>query len=126
MKSLKSGDLCRIIQQPSNQIVRLVGNVGFIEEVLDDYANIQTLKLDGSIAGVGSVPLCCLQQENDPQWVKAKELRDQQFNQLMIEGLERGKRWQTKLTEVAEKNSLTKKQVEAIYSELNSFHEYMR
>lgn len=124
--SIQVGDVCRIVQQPTNQIVRLVGDVGFIEEILGEYVNIQTLKLDGSIAGAGSVPLSCLQKETDPRWLKAKELRDQYMDKLMTEGLERGKRWQNKLSEVAEKNSLTKEQVEAIYSELNSFAEYMR
>lgn len=124
--SIQVGDVCRIVQQPTNQIVRLVGDVGFIEEILGEYANIQTLKLDGSIAGAGSVPLSCLQKETDPRWLKAKELRDQYMDKLMAEGLERGKRWQNKLSEVAEKNSLTKEQVETIYSELSSFAEYMR
>lgn len=124
--NIQVGDICRIVQQPFNQIVKLVGDVGFIEETLGDYANIQTLKLDGSLAGAGSVPLSCLQKETDPRWLKAKELRDQKFDQLMTEGLERGKRWQNKLAEVAQKNSLTKEQVETIYSELDKFSEYMR
>lgn len=124
--TIQVNDVCRIVRQPSNQIVKLVGEVGFIEEILDDWANIQTLKLDGSIAGVGSVPLSCLEKETDPRWLKAKELRDQYLNQLMAEGLERGKCWQNKLAEVAERFSLTKEKVETIYSELRSFAEYMR
>lgn len=123
---LKVGDVCRVFRQPSDTTVRVVGEVGFISEILEEYASITTLRLDGSMAGAESIPISCLKKETDIRWKKAKELRDQQFNQLMEEGLERGRRWQNKLAEVALKNFLTKEQVEVLYSELRDFSEYMR
>ncbi len=118
---MKIGDICRVVSQPPNMIVTIVGKVGFISEIKDDYVSFESLRIDGSIDGAGAIPLSCLKIENDPVWLHAKELRDQYMAKILEEGLERGRRWRSKLLEVAEKYSLTVKQVEDLYQELVSY-----
>jgi predicted RNA-binding protein with RPS1 domain len=120
---MKIGDICRVVSQPPNMIVTIVGKVGFISEIKDNYVSFESLKIDGSIDGAGTIPLSCLRAESDPVWLHAKELRDQYIAKILEEGLERGRRWQSKLLEVAEKYSLTVKQVEDLYQELVSYRD---
>jgi hypothetical protein len=71
--TLQVGNLVRVVRQPSNQIVQLVGDVGVINEILNDMADITTIHLDGSAAGCGAVPLFCLEAEARPEWTLAYE-----------------------------------------------------
>lgn len=119
------GDICKVISQPHNIFVNIVGKVGFISEIKDDYVYFESLRVDGSICGSGAIQLSCLEIENDPIWLHAKSLRDQYVAKIREEGLERGRRWQSKLLEVAEKYSMTVKQVEDLYQELASYQYYM-
>lgn len=121
--TMKVGDICRVVSQPPDMIVTIVGKIGFIDEINDEYASFEALRRDGSIDGAGAVPLSCLRVETDPVWIHAKALRDQYLAEILKEGLERTRRWQLKLTEVAEKYSLTVKQVEDLYQELVSYRD---
>lgn len=115
------GDVCRVIIQPKNLLPKIVGEVGFISEIKDDYALFDALKLDGSTSGAGAVPLNCLQKVNDVEWLNAKAIRDEKFDKLFKEGMKRTRHYQVLLKEVAAKHSITTKQVEEIYQELITF-----
>ena len=123
---MKIGDICQVISQPKTLNVCILGEFGFINDMNGDYASVETLRIDGSVKGCGSVPIVCLKKVEDPAWLKAKELHDEHYNKILQEGLDRSRRWQAKLEEVAEKNSLSKEKVELIYNELNNFSQYMR
>jgi len=74
---MKKGDLVRIAKQPPDLLPQVVGEVGFIEEVLEGYASFQGLKTTGDRSGCGSVPLDCLVPETSSGWIEARRLFDE-------------------------------------------------
>jgi hypothetical protein len=75
MIEFKSGDLVKIYRQPPNHWVKLAGDVGVIDEILDNgYCVIQTINDWGSSVGFGSVPADCLEHETSEKWKRAKRL----------------------------------------------------
>lgn len=56
---IEKGDLVRIIQQPPNQFVKLVGVIGIVTDIQDEYADID------AIVGTGTIPLSCLSKLNE-------------------------------------------------------------
>lgn len=123
---MKTGDICRIVRQSPKQSVQLVGEVALIQEILEEYASIETLRIDGSVAGAGCVPLDCLELETNSQWLQAKEKRDQYLSKISEEATIRTNRWIAKLEEVANKHNITIEQVKEIRQELTSFIDDLR
>lgn len=122
---IKVGDVCRITIQPKDLMVKILGEVGFVSEICgekNDHARFESLKLDGSSGGAGTIPLSCLQKIDDVEWINAKAIRDEKYDKIYQECMERTRRYQVLLEEVALKYSITTKQVEEIYQELITFN----
>lgn len=63
------GDLVRIIAQPKNQMVSLVGSVGIVKEIEDTFIFIETINLDCKCNGSGWIPDCCVISEESSTWI---------------------------------------------------------
>lgn len=57
----KKFDIVKVIKQPSNQFVKLVGITAIIvDEPLNGYVNIEEIDFFGRTKGGGTVPISCL------------------------------------------------------------------
>ena len=81
MKEFKTGDVVKIVKQPENQIVNLVGERAVVEEIICSkehpelaIANVNSMKINGYHAGWGSVSIDCLEMETDPAWLEAAKV----------------------------------------------------
>lgn len=125
---LVPGDLVHVVKQPQNQHVHLVGEVGFIEEIEDckegdiPYAQIQTLRLDSFLGGVGAVPLNCLEPEHGQCWIDAKIKHDEHITNVRAEGEAFRRHVNDGIVKIAEKHGLSVEEVEAISSEVRSLY----
>lgn len=117
---MQTGDVVCVVQQPANLLPQIVGDVGYVEQVKGDYAQIQTLHLDGSLAGTGSVPIACLAPENRQEWVQAKTLHDAEKRRLRKEGQTFSDRVNAKRAELADRYGIT---VDAVSTILQEIHE---
>lgn len=115
---MKENDIVRIITQPPNQMVDLVDEVGFIEEINNGTAVIQALNIDGSLSGCGAIPLECLAVESDSKWQEAYNLYQKKFAQNISIGETNQKDIDNLLNEVGKKYNLTGDQIWKIYSEV--------
>jgi hypothetical protein len=130
------GDLVKVVKQPHNQHVHLVGEVGFIDEIEDckegdvPYAQIQTLRLvrpsfaggHSSPGGCGSVPLDCLEPETQQCWIEAKQKYDEHIEKVRAEGIAFSRHVNEGIAKIAEKHGLSVEQVEAISAEVRSLY----
>ena len=128
---LKAGDIVRVISQPPNQIVKLVGEVGWIEAIGQalelsegdcintDYVTIHTLRLDGILGGVGVVPLSCLQPEGGVEWIEAKRKADEYWEKMRADGQAYNDRFNAEIVEIAERHGLTAEKVREIHQEVS-------
>jgi hypothetical protein len=114
-------DIVRVVEQPKNQIVGLVDEVGYIEEIQGEYANIQTMYPDGRRSGCGSVPLKCLAPEPGEQWKRAKEKIEAADAKYLAEAEAYSARWNDNLAKVAAKYRVSVETARAIHEELASF-----
>lgn len=121
------GDLVRVIRQPENQHVRLLGEVGFIDELLEvgscgTYAQIQTLCLDSFLGGYGGVPVSCLEHEHEQCWVEAKRKYDEHLAEIHAVGTAFSNHVRNGLAEIAKKHGISVEEVEEISSEVNKLY----
>jgi len=73
--SFEVDQLVRITKQPDILRAQVVGETGYIQDILFSgsraYAQVCLLKINGECSGVGSVPLDCLAPCEDPVWLSA-------------------------------------------------------
>ncbi len=120
---MKEQDIVRVIKQPKNQIVQLIGEVGFITELNDKYpehANIETLKLNDDCGGCGTVPLDCLEIVDDPKWIEAKKKSDEKKAKSLAESIAYSDRYKKRIANIAKKFGLSVKTIRDIQQELYS------
>lgn len=68
---VKRVNLYKIVKQPENQYVKLVGDIGYTEEIEGEFCFFRTIYHDGRPGGYGSVPLNCLVEEKSDFWQQA-------------------------------------------------------
>jgi len=131
-----TGDLVKVVKQPPNQHVHLVGEVGFIDEIADckegdiPYAQIQTLRLErpsfagghSSLGGCGAVPLDCLKPETQQCWIDAKRKHDEHIAEVRAEGEAFSRHVNEGIAKIAEKHGLSVEEVETISSEVRGLY----
>lgn len=125
MSTFKVGDLVRIVRQPLNVLVPLVGEVGFIDDLhrsIPDMVQVQTLKKDGTVGGCGSIHFDCLEPISDPEWVEAKREHDERLAKMFEAADARAKRYREAhaklLKRLSEKYNLPENVVQSIYDEM--------
>ena len=115
------GDIVRIVKQPPGALPYVQGEVGFIDEIRDSYAMVETIRADGSRGGGGGVPFDCLAHEPGEVWKQAKNKVDAEKACFLAGAEARTARWQALLEKVAQKHSVTVEAVKEIYKELQAF-----
>jgi hypothetical protein len=116
---MEVNDVVRVTTQPTNQICRLVGTVGFVEEIQGNYISLYALNLDGSTSGCGSLPADCVTIIQEPEWIAAKEKYDQAFKKRQEEFEKQTKRFRKGLKKIAAKYGITPKVAKKIHSEIS-------
>lgn len=71
--AFKVGDVVRVVLQPPNQNVWMVGVVGYVTEASGRYVTLQAMTIEGAPSGSGAVPVDCLSVENREEWLLAAE-----------------------------------------------------
>lgn len=112
-------DIVRIVKQPPNEHVSLVDQVGFIDEISERYCSLRTLKLDGSLNGMGTVPLDCLQAELRPEWRAAYDRYKVNLNALSARMRDYSKLHDALVHELAVKYGISTSAVLAIHDVLS-------
>jgi hypothetical protein len=116
------GDIVRVAKQPEDLLPKIVGEVGFVEGVLNDFVSIKTLWLDGGFGGGGAIPVSCLVPETSPQWVAAKSMYDKEREKHFAEGLAFSARVHAKEQEMADKYGISVEAVLDIVHEIRSLY----
>jgi hypothetical protein len=79
MTSFKLNDVVVIIKNPPNQIVKIKGDIGYIDEFQEatnekgevvKYVYFKTIKLNSLLGGMGSVPIDCIELCDNPVYLK--------------------------------------------------------
>ena len=123
---LHVGDIVCVVRQPRNQFASIEGERGFIEEIKGEYANIQTLHLDGTTAGCGSVPLNCLKLDLDPRWHQAKLKHEMRLSQYLEQMQAWSKRWENEVARVAKLYGVSDDVALKIYQDLDRWQDQQR
>jgi hypothetical protein len=113
-------DIVRIVKQPPNEHVSLVGQVGFIDEISEHWCSLHAVNLDGSSSGLGTIPLDCLQAEPDPKWREACDRYRAYIDKLGAGMREYAKRHDALVHELAVKHGISTSAVLAIHDALSS------
>jgi hypothetical protein len=120
IEAFKVGDIIRVIKRGPHVDVR--GEVGFIDELAVvqgiPYAQIQLLRIDGSMSASGGIPVDCLVRENAPAWAEAKKKYEAYVERLRQEGLDRGRRWKALVARVAAKHGIDPEVAEKMHAEI--------
>jgi hypothetical protein len=111
MNDFKVNDLVIIVRQPignhPNNHINMRGLSGYIEEINGEYAQFVELKENGC-GGMGAVPLSHLKLANDDIRLQSLKLaKDERYQKVLKENLERTKRYNDKL-EAAAKDAADK------------------
>lgn len=114
------GDLVRVATNPKGA-PDILGYVGFVDEVKDDWVSILALHPDGSIRGGGSMPAEHLVPETRPEWVEALAKYHTKREAYARECQERQTRWVKCLAECAAKHGVTPAIALEIYNDLQKF-----
>jgi len=118
----KAGDLVRIAVQPADQLAQIVGKVGILNEVDERSASISAFNLDGRGNGAGTVPLSCLVLETRPEWVRAKQLREEEQARYNARADAAAAKWDKSVDEVAQKYGVSALTAVCIYQDLSAAH----
>jgi hypothetical protein len=118
------GDVVRVVKQPADLIVQIKGEVGFIDELNETHARIQTLKLDDSCGGCGGVLLSCLAPETAPQWLEIKAKHDADLAKRTAEYKAFAERVDAGKKKIAEKYGVSVETVEKICQEVRELYPY--
>jgi hypothetical protein len=113
-------DLVLVARQPKDMIVRIVGEVGYIDSLTSTHAGITCLKLDGSMSGAGRVQLDCLEHEVGSHWMRAKEIWYAKFEQLKAEGIAQTERYHARMAELSAKYGISVENVKALYLDIGA------
>jgi hypothetical protein len=79
MTNFKLNDVVIITKNPPNQIVKIKGDVGYIDEFQEatnekgeviKYVYFKTIKLNSFLGGMGSVPIDCIELCDNPIYLK--------------------------------------------------------
>ncbi len=119
---LSVGSIVRVVKQPENQIVKLVGEVSWIEEILGDFATFHSMSIDGTKGGCGSVPLKCLELEPNPAWSEAKRKVDEHKAKMLAESLAFSDHVNAGIKEIAHRHHLTPEEIDQIYIEVRRLY----
>jgi hypothetical protein len=119
--SLAVGDIVRVVKQPDSLIVHIEGEVGYITEIQGEWANIQTMRVDGARGGAGGVPLNCLVLETGEQWKHAREKIEEEDAKYQKEYEHRTAKWNAFVEQVANKYGISVETAHAIHEELGNF-----
>ena len=117
---MKVGDIVRVWKQPRDLPAQIIGNVGFIEEMVVDRARLQCFRRDGSISGGGCIPIECLALEESPKWLEGKRLFDDRMRKSQNASERFSERLYAKEVELANRFGITSKDVNVIHSEIQS------
>lgn len=120
---MQPGDLVRIVTQPKDLQPHIVGEVGLVEETLEDFVYFQGIHEDGSYSGGGCVPVTCLEPESSEIWVRAKQLFLDKRAKYKAENEAHQKRYSAFLVDIATKHGLSKEQLLAIRNDLAAWPE---
>jgi shikimate kinase len=120
---LKEGDLVRIVKQPPYVVVQVIGEVGILSEIKENYSIFDAIRRNGSVGGGGAVPLDCLVLEQSAEWLRAKDIYLANQAKILKEAEDRTARYKALLKETAEKYGVTQEAAIAIHSALSS-HNY--
>lgn len=120
--SMKIGDLVVVAQQPPNLLPKIVGGVGYIQGLLDGYAQIQTISLSGEYSGTGSVPEFCLKPEGRQEWIEAKRKHDEYKAKSRAEAKAHSDRVHRKEEELASRFGLSVSDVRTIVREVYALY----
>lgn len=119
---MKVGDIVKIVKQPSNLLPKVVGSVGYIDEIVDDidFVGFIGLNLDGSYSSAGSIPLDCLEFEHGVEWKKAKDIRDEKVKLYLEESIKSNELINNQVKSIAEKYNLSEDIIRSIYKDMDS------
>lgn len=95
MTDFKINDLVRVVRQSKtiNSHIHSVGLSGYIEDIIDEYAQFVELREDG-LGSQGGVPMDCLELANDDMRLQnLKKAKDESFENIYKESVERTKRY---------------------------------
>ena len=123
---MKVDDVVKIVRQPSNQHIQLVGTIAFIQEIDKDRVSVIALRSSGETMGMGTVPLDCVELETDPKWLAAKKAYDRRMGALFAEYEERTNCYNKVVQAVAKKYKVSKKTAKKIHDTLSNWEEYYR
>lgn len=123
---MKAGDIVKVVKQPSNQFADIVGEVGFIEEIAGDLAQITTFESDGRCGGSGSVPLRCLRPETGARWREAKRKFDDDLEQYARRIEDYDRRFKAHLAVVAKNYGVTPAVARSIHAEIEAWVDNQR
>lgn len=118
-------DIVRVVKQPPNQIAKLVGEVGFVNEIdstgkfaREEWIDFVALKLNGDMSGCGAMPSDCLALEPAPEWAEAKRKYDAMRERMFAESQAFNERFKASIAEIAERHELTPELVRQIHEEV--------
>jgi len=118
----REGDMVRIVRQPPNQWAQVVGEVGFVDEVLfEPYVQVQCLRIGGARSGCGGVPDDCLEAVTDPLWIAAKEAYQKEIERNIEESRKFAERVDARIEAIAARHGVTPETAEAIHREIRDF-----
>ena len=115
---IKIGSIVRVVKQPPSLHVQIQNEVAVVKEILEDWASIETLKLDGSGGGCGSVPLSGLELETNPMWIEIKSKREREVEKYQTEILAYSARYNMAIKELAIKHNISYDSLVAISNDL--------
>jgi hypothetical protein len=122
-----AGDLIKGVEPPSPGYLDLVGEVGFVVEVVQatitnngDYFwyEIRTLRTSGEVKGIGTVPARCLTREDTPDTRRRKEAHDARRDRDQKRHDDYQLWWQQQVKEVSDMYFVSQDIVRAIHQEL--------
>jgi hypothetical protein len=115
---IKIGSIVRVVKQPPSLHVQIQNEVAVVKEILEDWASIETLRLDGIGGGCGSVPLSALELETNPMWIEIKSKREREVEKYQTEILAYSARYNMVIKELAIKHNISYDSLVAISNDL--------
>lgn len=117
----KIGDIIKVIKQPKDLFVQIIGEVAYIEDIKEDFVSIRTIKPNGCRGGGGSIPISCIELEGGDIWKEHKKAIDAADAQFEIECKTRQENWLKFVDKIANKYNLSRETIINIRNDLSEF-----